>query len=70
MSDMMAKAPTRHTAATRAKIAATQTKRGKLSLWRRPPHAQKYEHGSRPWFEACNGAFVAAMLANPSERPE
>jgi len=35
----------------------------------RPWHSRKYAQISREWFDSCNEAFVAAMLANPSERP-
>ena len=35
----------------------------------RPFHTWKFGQFSDEWFNACNEAFVEAMLANPSERP-
>jgi hypothetical protein len=36
----------------------------------RPPHSRKFAQGSNEWMRACDAAFQAAMLANPSERPK
>lgn len=39
------------------------------SLTCRPWHSRKFGQFTDEWFKACNDAFVAAMLANPTERP-
>jgi len=35
----------------------------------RPWHSRKFGQFTDEWFAACNDAFVAAMEANPTERP-
>jgi len=53
---------------TRMWLAANLSKAHGLEIGR-PAHSYKYAQFSDAWFAACNAAFVAAMLANPSERP-
>lgn len=48
----------------------TRRGQGAMSLWDlRPMHTRKFGQHSRRWFEACDAAFAAAMLAHPEERP-
>lgn len=58
-------------AALKGASKAQQVSRERCSFERhvRPLHSRKFAQFSREWFDACNAAFVEAMLANPTERP-